>query len=92
MILKDVLAQYYNETEKTFIVHLVCPMSKSWQPPSINVNRPTTSEPNHSTATTNVPPVTQPSPIQQYYGQLNNQQMAWMQQAYAHYLTQYMQL
>lgn len=29
---------------------------------------------------------------QRYYNQLNSQQMAWMQQAYTHYLTQYMQL
>lgn len=38
-----------------------------------------------------------PSPAQFYstqqqYGQLNGQQMIWMQQAYMHYLTQYMQL
>jgi len=29
---------------------------------------------------------------QQYYDPRNNQQLAWMQQAYTHYFTQYMQL
>lgn len=29
---------------------------------------------------------------QQYFDPRNNQQMAWMQQAYTHYFTQYMQL
>ncbi|XP_046752072.1 homocysteine-responsive endoplasmic reticulum-resident ubiquitin-like domain member 2 protein isoform X1 [Diprion similis] len=29
---------------------------------------------------------------QRYYNQLNSQQIAWMQQAYTHYLTQYMQM
>ncbi|KAK0077834.1 hypothetical protein PV325_003396 [Microctonus aethiopoides] len=111
MVLKDVLQQYYNEKEETFIVHLVCPSLKSTSTMiNSNINKPTTSEQlssassstpsSHNGARVNVPPppppivtsATQPSPLQQYYGQLNNQQMAWMQQAYAHYLTQYMQL
>ncbi|XP_012267965.1 homocysteine-responsive endoplasmic reticulum-resident ubiquitin-like domain member 2 protein [Athalia rosae] len=35
---------------------------------------------------------TQSNITQRYYNQLNSQQMAWMQQAYTHYITQYMQL
>lgn len=30
--------------------------------------------------------------VQQYFDPRNNQQVAWMQQAYTHYFTQYMQL
>jgi len=39
--------------------------------------------------------ITQPQQMywpQQYYDPRNNQQLAWMQQAYTHYFTQYMQL
>ncbi|XP_046813107.1 homocysteine-responsive endoplasmic reticulum-resident ubiquitin-like domain member 2 protein [Vespa crabro] len=41
--------------------------------------------------------ITQPSPtqlysMQQYFDPRNSQQVAWMQQAYTHYFTQYMQL
>lgn len=42
--------------------------------------------------TVNTQPTAQTFPIQSFYGQLNSQQIAWMQQAYTHYLTQYMQL
>ena len=42
--------------------------------------------------TVNTQPTAQVYSTQSYYGQLNMQQIAWMQQAYTHYLTQYMQL
>ncbi|XP_015595839.1 homocysteine-responsive endoplasmic reticulum-resident ubiquitin-like domain member 2 protein [Cephus cinctus] len=46
--------------------------------------------PENNSSSSQLPPVQLYS--QQFYGQFNGQQMAWMQQAYTHYLTQYMQL
>lgn len=45
---------------------------------------------NNSVITQHTPP--QMYSTQQYLDPRNNQQMAWMQQAYTHYFTQYMQL
>ena len=42
--------------------------------------------------TINTQPTAQVYSTQSFYGQLNTQQIAWMQQAYSHYVTQYMQL
>lgn len=90
MILKDVLQQNYNKEDNLFIIHLVC----SGQPKlliaktgvTVNLNR-------HGATFVSVPSgLARPTPVQQYYSQLNNQQMAWMQQAYAHYIIRYMQI
>ncbi|XP_063995753.1 homocysteine-responsive endoplasmic reticulum-resident ubiquitin-like domain member 2 protein [Diachasmimorpha longicaudata] len=88
MVLQDVLPQHYNQNtplDNTYIIHLVCTL------------KPTTCRPLPSCQVTpsavHTPDImTSSSTVQQYYSQLNSQQMAWMQQAYAHYLTQYMHL
>ncbi|XP_074097897.1 homocysteine-induced endoplasmic reticulum protein [Cotesia typhae] len=60
-------------------------------PPSTTTTSPISS-PLSSSGIQFAPPGIPMSPIQQYYTQLNTQQLAWMQQAYAQYLNQYMQL
>ncbi|XP_015112816.1 homocysteine-responsive endoplasmic reticulum-resident ubiquitin-like domain member 2 protein [Diachasma alloeum] len=89
MVLQDVLPQHYNQNippDNTYIIHLVCTLkATTCQPlPSCQVAPSTVRTPDILT--------TSSSTVQQYYSQLNSQQMAWMQQAYAHYLTQYMHL
>ncbi|XP_011308608.1 homocysteine-responsive endoplasmic reticulum-resident ubiquitin-like domain member 2 protein [Fopius arisanus] len=88
MILQDVLPQNYNQNEpldNTYIIHLVCTLkSTNYQ------SLPSYQAPSSTVHTSDI--MTPPPTVQQYYSQLNSQQMAWMQQAYAHYLTQYMHL
>ncbi|XP_015179620.1 PREDICTED: homocysteine-responsive endoplasmic reticulum-resident ubiquitin-like domain member 2 protein [Polistes dominula] len=51
--------------------------------------------PSQNQSTNNIitqPPPTQLYSMQQYFDPRNSQQVAWMQQAYTHYFTQYMQL
>lgn len=105
--LKDVLRHYEDVEDQPFTVHLVCAQSKmsvEKKNESPESTKPTSSERSSADSnsqdrldpltqeTINTQPTGQAFLTQSYYGQLNTQQIAWMQQAYTHYLTQYMQL
>ncbi|XP_051171595.1 homocysteine-responsive endoplasmic reticulum-resident ubiquitin-like domain member 2 protein [Leptopilina boulardi] len=102
--LKDVLRHYEDTEDQPFTVHLVCPTDKMGFENKIDksneskntLNSERNLEQNRfdsvGQGTVNTQPTAQTFPMQSFYGQLNSQQIAWMQQAYTHYLTQYMQL
>lgn len=96
VILKDVLHEHHIYKENTYIIHLVCKSSTRYTTPIAKPTTPTTATTATETPTHPAVNLSAPSSFMQYQqypgAQLNDQQIVWMQQAYAHYLTQYMQM
>lgn len=104
--LKDILRQYDDLKDQAFTVHLVCTpqktsFKKSNQDQTTEKNmddaiRNTQSRSNSFQTSENISSAVLHSQQrylpQQYIDPRNNEQLAWMQQAYTHYFTQYMQL
>lgn len=103
--LKDILRQCDGSEDQAYTLHLVCTLQKMCtanatldQNQSIERNMDAASATNYirlfhfdnvqnqSQENVNV------TASQQYLDPRNSQQIAWMQQAYTHYFTQYMQL
>ncbi|XP_023289173.1 homocysteine-responsive endoplasmic reticulum-resident ubiquitin-like domain member 2 protein isoform X2 [Orussus abietinus] len=103
--LKDVLRQYDTTEEQSFTMHLICASHNSCterlrnedSSPSLKMSasetvaNDTRQERFQSHAVNSSGTESSPSMSPQFYGQLNGQQIAWMQEAYTRYLTQYMQ-
>lgn len=106
--LKDVLRQYDDLEDQAFTVHLVCTPQKTsfiksnqdlttennMDDATRNARNRSSSFHTQTSENTNsaVPQSQQRYLSPQYIDPRNNEQLAWMQQAYTHYFTQYMQL
>ncbi|XP_011869572.1 PREDICTED: homocysteine-responsive endoplasmic reticulum-resident ubiquitin-like domain member 2 protein [Vollenhovia emeryi] len=106
--LKDILRQCDGSEDQAYTVHLVCTPQKMCAVKSTDQNRSMEKNVDTATRHTHIRSINVPNPNhentnvtasqhqqylpQQYLDPRNSQQLAWMQQAYTHYFTQYMQL
>ncbi|XP_043279506.1 homocysteine-responsive endoplasmic reticulum-resident ubiquitin-like domain member 2 protein [Venturia canescens] len=96
MILRDVLHPEHSMESNLLIIHLVCRNDERTSLPdqekSCGSNDSVDTNSEGSAHVTAGSRFVEPSVLEQYYSQLSKQQIAWMQQAYAHYFTRYMQI